>query len=294
VITTAPARSAHLVGWALRRRGTPWVADFRDGWRFEDQRAPWAHHALDKLDGWLERAVVRRADVCVGVTQPITADLRERAGAADAETITNGFDPDDADLVAAASPPLDSNGRVTVVHTGSLAYGGRDPRPVVDALRLLRREDPATAARLQVLFAGPISSEERAAIEADDVDGLARALGPLPRPDALALQRAADALLLITGDDQLSIATGKLYEYLAAQRPILVLGERSEAARLVREAKAGIATSASDPRAIARALRDLLRTGAGRSANADLERFSYARIAAQMAAAAERAINAAR
>src|SRR5215207_525901 len=289
VITTAPARSAHLIGLALSRRGTPWVADFRDGWRFEDQRAAWAHPSLDRFDAVLERAVVRDADVCIGVTRPITEDLRERLGAT-AETITNGYDRADPDLAAGVAPPVEANGRHTVVHTGSLAYGGRDAGPIVEALRVLRREDPGSAGSVQLVFAGPVSSSERAVLGASDVSDQIRVLGPLPRPEALALQKAADTLLLITGDTQVSIATGKLYEYFAAARPILVLGERSEAARLVRETDAGMATAASDPRAIARTLRALLRSPDAGAAPAALERFSYARIADAMADAGERAI----
>jgi hypothetical protein len=53
------------------------------------------------------------------------------------------------------------------------------------------------------------------------------------------------------------VATGKLFEYLAAQRPILVLGEQTEAARIVAETRTGVATSATDPDAIAAALRRL-------------------------------------
>ncbi|MDX6642953.1 MAG: hypothetical protein QOD76_915, partial [Solirubrobacteraceae bacterium] len=41
VITTSPPHSAHLIGLALRRRGVPWVADFRDGWTFESDRQEW-------------------------------------------------------------------------------------------------------------------------------------------------------------------------------------------------------------------------------------------------------------
>jgi glycosyltransferase involved in cell wall biosynthesis len=283
VLTTAPARSTHLVGLALAHRGQPWVADFRDGWRFEDQRSVWAHPALDRVDAALERVVARTATACVGVTEPITRDLRERLGA-DAETITNGFDPEDPDL-ACAEAPAAAPGRHTIVHTGSLAYGGRDPAPVVDALRILRaagRDD------LDLLFAGPVSASERAAIEAADLDGHARALGSLPRSQALALQRSAGTLLLITGDEQSSVATGKLYEYFAAGRPILVLGERSEAARLVREAGAGIATSASEPQRIADALVELTDREVGSPAGVD--RFSYPRIAERMAQVIERAI----
>src|SRR5207245_3996049 len=38
VITTSPVESAHAVGLALSRRAVPWVADLRDGWRFEPPR----------------------------------------------------------------------------------------------------------------------------------------------------------------------------------------------------------------------------------------------------------------
>jgi glycosyltransferase involved in cell wall biosynthesis len=279
VVTTAPARSAHLIGLALARRGLPWVADFRDGWRFEDQRPSWALPGLDRVDAALERAVARTAGACVGVTRPISEDLRERLGA-HAETITNGFDPEDPDLAAPAVQP--GGGPHTVVHTGSLAYGGRDPAPVVDAVHRLR----AAGADVELLFAGPVSAGERAAIEGRG-EG-ARALGSLPRPQALALQRTAGTLLLITGDHQASIATGKLYEYFAAGRPILVLGERSEAARLVREAGAGLATSASDPEQIAAALQELIARGDQRPVG--VERFSYARLAEQMSAVVERVI----
>ena len=41
VVTSAPPQSAHLVGLALKRRGLRWIADFRDGWRFEPHGAEW-------------------------------------------------------------------------------------------------------------------------------------------------------------------------------------------------------------------------------------------------------------
>jgi glycosyltransferase involved in cell wall biosynthesis len=54
------------------------------------------------------------------------------------------------------------------------------------------------------------------------------------------------------------VATGKLFEYLAADAPILVLGEDTEAARIVRETGAGPVTSATDPALIAAALAELV------------------------------------
>ncbi|MFL5871732.1 MAG: glycosyltransferase, partial [Solirubrobacterales bacterium] len=35
VVTSSPPESAHAIGFALQRRGVPWVADVRDAWTFE-------------------------------------------------------------------------------------------------------------------------------------------------------------------------------------------------------------------------------------------------------------------
>jgi glycosyltransferase involved in cell wall biosynthesis len=294
VITSSPPASGHLIGRALRARGIPWIADFRDGWTFERSAADFPTAPQRWLDRRLERWTVDGADRVTGVTPPITEDLTRRLGAA-ATTITNGFDP----ALAPAPAPDHARpdpGRHTIVYTGSLAYGGRAPVPLLAALRRLRDTAPDVADRIELLVAGPMSSAERAAFEEPGLDGMVRAVGSLPHAQALALQRDADSLLVVAGE-RASVATGKLYEYLAARRPILVLGARSAAAAMVADAHAGIAVSADDPDAIARALERLAlpRPGeelAGASADA-IARFSYRSLAAEMEQEVERAIAAA-
>ena len=161
--------------------------------------------------------------------------------------------------------------------------------PLVKALRLLERESPEVADRLEVVFAGPLSTRERELLAADDLTGLVKVVGWLERPRALALQRAADTLLVVTeGASRSSVATGKVFEYLAARRPILVLGEGTEAARIVADAGAGTATSESDPGAIASSLRAAL-DGAPTVEGRDevLERYSYPRLVERLAALIE-------
>jgi glycosyltransferase involved in cell wall biosynthesis len=283
VITTSPPHSGHLIGVALSRAGIPWVADFRDAWVTGPGRPDFAL-APDALDRALERLVVRRADTVVSVTRPIAADFTARHGVP-VTTITNGFDPLEGSG-AGAAPPLDP-GRVSLVHTGSLAYAGTSPGPLLDALKRLA---PAEADRLEIVFAGPTSAAERAAMADPALAGRVRAAGTLSRPDVLALQRAADALLVIVRDDRPDVATGKLYEYLAAHKPILVLGTGTEAARLVAETGAGLAVSARDVDGIAAALRRLLGGEVPAPAPGAVERFSYARLAEEMAGAVETAI----
>jgi glycosyltransferase involved in cell wall biosynthesis len=114
-----------------------------------------------------------------------------------------------------------------------------------------------------------------------EVDETVRIVGSLERRHALELQHAADALLVITeGSTRRSVATGKLFEYLAARRPILVLGDGTEAAKIVEDAGAGFAAPADEPKEIAKALGRLLEAAPSAGADpASLERYSYPQLA---------------
>jgi glycosyltransferase involved in cell wall biosynthesis len=264
VVTSSPPHSGHLIGLALRARGVPWVADLRDGWTFDPSRPRYPTAAQRRLDARLEALVARRADAVVGVTAPIAEDLAERLGAR-ATTITNGFDPE---LVAGADGDaarlLDPR-RHSLVHTGTVGYAGRGRSfdPLVEAVARLRERAPAVAERLELVFAGPAAAHERELLESPALRGVVTLVGSVPHATALGLQRAADSLLVVAGEQHRSVATGKLYEYLAAGRPILVLGAGSAAAAIVAEADAGLTVRSDDPDAIAGALERLVAPGAG-------------------------------
>jgi glycosyltransferase involved in cell wall biosynthesis len=257
VLTTSPPPSTHLVGVSLRRRGIPWIAELRDGWTFEPPHPGWPLRLQDYADRALERKVLTRADAIVGVTRPIVEDVRERL-AVDAVLITNGYDPEETQFVTEADGLLDP-ARRSLVHTGRLSLARTSIEPLLDAVRLVAAEDPDTAAALELVFAGSVTDDERRALSAPGLGETVRFVGWLDHPRTLALQRAADALLVVTeGAERPSVATGKLFEYLASGRPILVLGAETEAARIVAETRSGWSAPASDPRAIAAALRRLV------------------------------------
>ncbi len=129
-----------------------------------------------------------------------------------------------------------------------------------------------------MVFAGPATAEERDLLADERVAGLVRSVGTLERPRTLALQRAADSLLVIAeGDSARSVATNKLYEYLAAGRPVLVLGEESEAAQTVRESGAGIVAPAGDRGGVAAALTRLV--DGVQPVSPGIERFAWPALA---------------
>jgi glycosyltransferase involved in cell wall biosynthesis len=281
VITTSPPSSAHAIGYALRRRGIPWIAELRDGWTFEPPRQPWPLGAQRHADRALEAKLLKRADAVVAVTEPIVTDLRKRLGL-DAQLITNGFDREEQRLPLAQQ--LLSSDRHSFVHTGRMALAGVNPRPLLEAVRILQRREPAIAGRIELVFVGPLSTEEHELLSSGDLRGVVRMTGPLEHRRALSLQEQADTLLVVTaGTRRRSVATGKLFEYLAAARPILVLGEETEAARIVAVTQTGAATSATEPAAIAQALVKATEADPPARDGAALERYSWPRLAARYA-----------
>jgi glycosyltransferase involved in cell wall biosynthesis len=254
VVTSGPPHSTHAIGLLLGAGRPAWIADFRDGWRYESLRPPWPTRLQERLDAALERRVATGAEAVIGVTRPIAEDFPARLGVHGA-FIANGWDPGWA-ASAGEQPPGLAPDTVNIVHTGTLGSGAwRDPRPLFEALRRLAAEDGGRRARL--VLAGRLDAELEQLIAGVDGD-VVEYLGRMPRERAIALQRGGDALLLLTSSRHVSHATGKLFEYLAAGKPIIALAKGNEAARIVEETGTGVTVAPDDVEGILAAIRSAI------------------------------------
>jgi glycosyltransferase involved in cell wall biosynthesis len=280
VLTSSPPESVHLVGLALRRRGVPWFADLRDGWTFEP---PTLRPFATALDRALERRVVRRATCVTAVTAPIADDLARRNPDARVVHLTNGYDP------AALAQATDERGtldprRFSLVYTGSGGIDGKDPRPFLRALDRVLSVDPALRERIELVVAGSFTEEELVALRAPAFEGAVRVLGRLDHARALGLQQAADGLLLITSVGVTQVATAKVYEYLAASKPILALADANAAAELLARCGGHTLAPPDDDNAIVAALRAYVERRVLRgepyapAADFDVEQYGFPRI----------------
>jgi glycosyltransferase involved in cell wall biosynthesis len=264
----------------------------RDAWTFEPLRPRFPTAVQRRLDERLERRLLGAADAVTAVSRPAADDLRSRVGAR-VELVPNGWDPelapspDGADL-REAERRLDPE-RTSLVYTGRFGSYGRDPRPLVEALGRLASSHPDHAARLELVVAGPQTDAELELLRTDVSPARISVVGSLPRRRALALQRAADALLVIAAPGRTQLANLKLFEYLAAGRPILALAGGTEAGRIVSEA-GGEVVRADDVAAIADALARLVSDPRDPPAESLLRHYSYPAVAERMAAAIEGAL----
>jgi glycosyltransferase involved in cell wall biosynthesis len=288
VITTSPPESAHAIGFALHRRGVPWVADVRDAWTFESLRPRFPTAAQRHLDERLERRWLGAADAVVCVSEPAGTDLRHR-GIADPLLVPNGWDPEVEAESAAPTGMLDDE-RVSIVYTGRFGSYGRDPGPLVEALADLARAEPKTAAKLELVIAGPLTEEETRLFATDVAPARIVHAGSLERGQALALQREADALLLVAQPTRTQLLNIKLFEYLAAGRPILALAAGTEAGRVAGEL-GGEVVAADDPAAISAAFARVANGELSAPAAGAVAQYTYPAPAEGMTAAVEAAIS---
>ena len=251
----------HAVGaFAGSRAGVPWVADFRDPWlasAFRGERGPHVR-AKRAAETRLARAVVRRAAALTCVTQTIADELARFDPAAPARTtvIGNGADLDDFTAFEHRR-----NERFTLVHAGSF-IGSRSLEPVLTAVRELEARRPELRGAIRVRFVGDLREADRARAAALAVPHAWEETGHLTYSEALRAQREADALLLLiphASGHGPAIVSGKVFEYVAARRPILaVVPPGGAAAALVRGLGGGPVADPADVAGIAAALEGLV------------------------------------
>ena len=252
VLTTSPPNSVHLVGAAVKRAtGARWVADLRDSITAHPHRRVEraAVRAKEKISDQVARLVARGADAIVAASDAIAEEARGLDPKGVVVPILNGADFDDF-----AGLDYSRGDRFRITHTGSF-FGKRDPRPFLQALADSGLEN--VVAR----FVGDFRSADRDwAVGLDLGDRLE--LHPyVPRRQSLALQRDSDALLLLipeAGGRGKGVLSGKVFEYLAAERPILAaVPAEGAAAELIQETSAGVVAGPDDVPALTSALRAL-------------------------------------
>ena len=174
--------------------------------------------------------------------------------------------------------------RVSLLYTGRFGSYGRDPAAFAEAIGRIGAASPELASRLEVAIAGPLTPEERALFEgAADGPVKVSLLGSIERETSLALQRRADALLLLAQPRRSQLVNFKLFEYLAAGRPILALAAGTEAGRIAADAGVAPVVRADDPEAIESALQRLAERGLEGPDPEASARYSYPAAAESMA-----------
>lgn len=303
IVSTGPPHSMHLIAKKVAAAtGIPWVADFRDPWT---KMFYFKHLCLtpssERRHAALEKSVLDNATRVVAVSPLVQKDFQGMTQTS-VELITNGFDEDDfpssADVAAAGrplagqdtatSPSIAEPGRFTLLHAGLFASDG-NPEALWKVLGSMVKEDKDFANNFRLVLCGKTDKEILDSIDGNGLSDNMENLGYLEHTKVVKQMQAASILLLPLRKEPEYRATlpGKLFEYLAARRPILGIGQKDGAmASILSEAKAGETFEWEEQQQMRRFLEEKFKqfkAGEDMRCSGDIEKYSRRAVAASYA-----------
>jgi len=251
IISSAFPFTCHILGFILKQFNRPihWIADYGD---------PWVNNPLLPMPKWrsytdkkIESKILKSANkliVTTEKTKELYLSLYPFLRNENIKVISQGFSPEEYSEV---SP--ETTNKFRIVHTGKF-YKADEPLILFNALKQLKQiwKDLEI-----VITANLVNDDYKRYIETNGLSGIVNFVGLVPHQRAIALQKGASLLLLIGHRGGIQVP-GKIYEYTAAQRPILSIknGDDDLAAKLVEKLNRGI-TVRNDLQEIKESLKQL-------------------------------------
>ena len=237
VISTGPPHSMHLIALKLKGKlNINWLADFRDPWSnidfYKDLKLT---SKSDRKHKRLENEVLTNADIVISVGNTLGKELK-MLGAKNVKVITNGFDHDD---IPKNKPSLDE--KFSIIHLGSM---NKDRNHVVfwEVLSELVQENPEFKEKLKIKLIGKV---DHVVIDNIKNMGFYQYLQHdeyIEHDQVISELMKSNLLYLPINNtpNAKGIVTGKFFEYLASERPILTIGQKdSDIAQILNDTKAG-------------------------------------------------------
>ena len=250
--TAPPFGWIKVAAEASRISGVPLILDYRDPLTYGPLAAGW-NDAERQAGKWWERRVLGQASRVVFASDMTRERMAERYPDLSPRfvTIPSGFD---SEAPVAPPGPVVPQERMTIAYVGTL-YAHRPPDAFLEALRMVLDTHPEIAASLHVEFVGRCEAVRDVASRLG-LDARVGVTPAVPVADSRRRMRDADVLLLLQPlDDESDCVSGKVYEYLAAGRPILAVVTPGGANdRLLREAGVKHRIAASDRAGVAQAI----------------------------------------
>jgi hypothetical protein len=251
IVVNADPWSGLLAGHLLHRMTKlPWIADMRDPWSLHESKmslrpAP-SREAVRRLEARFLRTTAKTVLNCESAYRAYVRAYSDRIESDRFTYIRNAFDES---IYETGSE--EKRTPFTLTYFGSFKpFVGAEPILSGFGRFLQQRKLGPTDARLRVI-GGPVFPEE---LSRHGIAGHVDLEPALPLPSALRALRAADAVTCVVEPTTPLVIPGKLYDYLAARRPILAISANDEVNQIIERTRSGIVARFEDPEDAALAL----------------------------------------
>ena len=289
IVSTGPPQSMHMIGLRLSREtGLPWIADFRDPWT---KIFYFKHLAMTPAtERWhkkMEKMVLDEASAVVAVSPLVQQEFQAMTDTP-VELITNGFDECDFSSEQCTEAYGGASQEFTITHTGLFAADG-NPTVLWDVLAEKCHADEAFRKLLRIKLIGKTDDQILKALKDRGLESSLINMGYQTHSVAVEQQRQASVLILPLRKEPeyRAVLPGKLFEYLASQRPILGIGQPDGAmAMIVNETGTGTVIDWNDKEGISQYIEQCWKRhleGRLSSDGADLSRFTRRSLTRRMA-----------
>ena len=243
IISTGPPHSMHLIAKKLYENNkVKWIADFRDPWSdlYYNKDFNQLSFAI-RRNKKLEKSVLQTTDCVITVSNTLKNEFARTAKRV--EVIANGFDDE---VLSSETTLLDS--KFSISYVGLLPQQS-NPKTFFTVLKEICSENNAFKKDLILNFIGDISDEVRSEIEKNNLIENSNFMGYVHHQKAIEYQKKAQVLLLLIPNVEKSegILTGKLFEYLTANRPILALAPtQGDLSKILKDTNTGVVINFDD------------------------------------------------
>lgn len=219
VVSTYSTKFSHIIAMTYKKLHpeVKWIADYRD--------ALWGTDSTEKQKkqgSSFVKKISARCDAVTIVSEGIKDIHSCDFGTVPVYIVPNGYDQEDISVLSFKKTK--SSMSIQIAYTGELYNGKRDLTPLFRAINHLCSEKSITYDDIEIIYAGKSADVFRKqASQYADIHYQVK--GFLPRNEALSVQADADILLLASWcePNEKSILTGKFFEYLQMDKPIVCI-----------------------------------------------------------------------
>ena len=232
LITSGPPHSSHIIGLCLSKfLQLNWLTDFRDGWGQGDfLSTPTSLHK--SIHGWLEKYIASRAHAILSVSQGLTKHL-QRVAKRSADTVhylPNGYDPEDF----CKEDKIVERKRFEITFVGAIT-SITNPRTLLEGFQEFISIAQLTNDDIRLNFVGAdLTGQLQNLISEYQLREFVRQTGYVRHRKAIHYLMATNiSLFIVSPEANSSHISGKIFEYLASGKPVLIIGDKIEGVKLM-------------------------------------------------------------
>ncbi len=292
IVSTGPPHSLHLIAQKLKSKfNLPWLADFRDPWTSMDYLD---EMFLTKLarnkHARLEKNVLLNADKTVVVGRTMFNEFKENYNVV-SEVIYNGYEESKSQQETFL---LDK--KFSITHIGSFLKN-RNCVDLWEVLAEIKQESELFNKHLEIKLIGNVAPVVIESIDKLKLTPNLNKIDYVPFEETQKYLHGAQILLLPI--DRIHnaefVLTGKLFEYLKSNRPIVLIGpSNGDAADIIQQCNAGYCCDFNDKTLIKKTiyqLFELFLKEKNTIQSKNVDQFSSSQLTKRMAEVLDETIN---